>query len=124
MRTPHPAFGHLLPQGEKAIAESSELPLHPQIALPLLRLIVFQRVAEHYAGHPCGVPVEEGVEGGTVGVGGAEHPAGGFVDQVLGVVEQQFGDGEGVVELAAPDEGEGGRMAVRRSQRFWDFASR
>ena len=85
----------------------------------------FDGVAEGGAGHGevagggfwgacgrfCGGGVgglEPSFEGGAVAFSGfAEEPADGFVDEVVGVVQEDVGDGEGVGELAGADEGHG-----------------
>lgn len=67
--------------------------------------MAFDSVAEGGAGELVGVCAEEGVEGGEVYFADfAEHPAGGFVDEVVRVVEEDFGDGEGVGEIVLFDE--------------------
>lgn len=65
---------------------------------------LFDGVAEHCAGHRGRVEVEEGEElrEATVLADFAEHPSGGFVDEVVGLVEQALGDAErGVVDARA-----------------------
>lgn len=57
---------------------------------------LFDGVAEHCAGHRGRVAVEEGEElrEAAVLADFAEHPAGGFVDEVVGMVEKALGDAE------------------------------
>ena len=57
----------------------------------------FDGVAEHGAGHGGGAGGEEGGEGGAVVFADfAEEPADGFVDEVVGMVKEEVGDGEAV----------------------------
>ena len=64
-----------------------------------------------------GMGVEEGDDfGGMLGVGFLEEPADAFLDEVLGVGEEWFGDAEDDVEIAAVlgflDERNGGGAAL------------
>lgn len=61
---------------------------------------------EHGARHPGGVGFEEGEE--LLAADGAEDCAGGFVDEVFGVIDQLFGEGECVGGVAVADEVECG----------------
>src|SRR6056297_1502659 len=80
-----------------------------QVVLPQLLGELFDGVAEHGAGHGVIARVQKLLLRLTVAVAHLpQHPADSLVDKVVGVVQQQIGDVEGVLELAGPDKGKGG----------------
>ena len=65
-------------------------------------------ITEHGAGHHGAPLVQEGAQ--PVGVALprlAEQPSDGLLDQVVPMVKEDVGDGEGVVQLSMTDEGHG-----------------
>ena len=79
------------------------------IATPLVGVEVLDGEAQGGAGHRRGVRVEEGPQPLGVALARLTDPAAdGGLDEVLRVVDQQLRDREGVVKIAAPDEGPGG----------------
>lgn len=80
------------------------------VAFAVFFVEVFEGVAEGGAGHGFVMLVEEGLEVGAAGTLAdfAEHPADGFVNEVVFVIEQDLGDGEGVEGFGLLDVVEGG----------------
>lgn len=70
----------------------------------------FYGVTEHSSGHLEGVKIEEGKEKLFIDSLSdfAEHSSDSFVDEVVGVVQEKFGELEGVRMLTLFDEVEGG----------------
>ncbi len=112
------------PSGRKGGKGCCSVGMAGEVLLPQGGGEFFDGVAEGGAGHGevagvlrggCGRfcsggvgGLEPGFEGGAVAFPGfAEEPADGFVDEVVGVVQEDIGDGEGVLELAGADEGHG-----------------
>ena len=87
--------------------------------ISLLLVEVLDGIAQGGPGHGRGMRIEEAQEPlAIVPSGLSKRPAGSLVDQVLVVVQQELGDPERVVHLAATDEAIVLRIAVRRSQMF------
>ena len=76
---------------------------------PALRLGEFlDGVAQHGAGHGLVAGLQVSLQSRLVAFSRfAEEPADGFVDEVVGVVQEDVRDGEGVAELPVADEGHG-----------------
>ena len=76
-----------------------------QVELPLRLGELLDGVTEHGAGHGLVARKQIRLQGRFIFLAGfAEEPADGFVDEVVGVMEEDVGDGEGVVELAVADK--------------------
>jgi len=71
------------------------------------------------------MPAQEFLKGAKVFLAGfAQHPAGGLVDQVLGVMEEDFGEREGIVDVTVANEppgGDDGDAAIPEARRFRQF---
>lgn len=69
----------------------------------------FDGIAEHGARHGGGMLIEESEQDAFGAFAGfAQHPAGGFVDQVFTIHEQAFSKSERIIEIVVADEMLGG----------------
>lgn len=78
-----------------------------KVLLPALFGEALDGVAEHGPGHCLVAPIarQKRFQCGLVPLSGlAQEPANGFVDEVVGVMEENVGDGESVFQLPMPDE--------------------
>ena len=80
-----------------------------QIPLAFCRRKLLDRVSQHGPRHRSIAPAQEPALCGGITIADlTQHPADGFVNQVVFVIKQQISDGEGVIELSSPDERERG----------------
>src|SRR5438876_9974655 len=75
--------------------------LHAQIMMALLLIKVFNGVTQSCARHLCGMFIQEAPQSLAISFACFAHPsASGLVNQVVLIVKQQFGDLEGVYNVA------------------------